>query len=279
MANIPAAKLAERREALAQLLDTAAPLLQRAPKPSRDATREGIAGSWDGWDHELALWRMARVAGKDAAISNPNGARRAQHRPQSSGVAVQRKVDGGAARPANARNIAMTGVAAASATLPFGERIQRAFGRHDVSNVRVQIGGAAESATFALGARAYASGDKIAFGAAPDLHTAAHEAAHVIQQRAGVELDDDLGRADDEYERAADEVADAVVAGRSAETLLDRHARGTAAARGMVVQRKQLSKAKFAKTVVAYQYLREHTDRFVDAIAKRLAGAELCRFD
>jgi len=35
----------------------------------------------------------------------------------------------------------------------------------------------------ALGAQAYAVGDAVVFqGAAPDLHTAAHEAAHVIQQ-------------------------------------------------------------------------------------------------
>jgi uncharacterized protein GlcG (DUF336 family) len=55
-----------------------------------------------------------------------------------------------------------------------------------------------------------------------DLHTAAHEAAHVVQQRGGVQLRGGVGISGDVYERHADEV----VAGGSAESLLDRLAPG-----------------------------------------------------
>ena len=71
---------------------------------------------------------------------------------------------------------------------------------------------------------------------APDLHTAAHEAAHVVQQRAGVQLKSIDGGASDPYEQHADAVADAVVAGRSAESLLDRTPAGSGG--GIAVQRK-----------------------------------------
>src|SRR5206468_596297 len=80
--------------------------------------------------------------------------------------------------------------------------------------------GAARRASTALGAKAYAFGNNIAFGATPDLHTAAHEAAHVVQQRQGVSLKGGVGEAGDSYERHADAVADLVVAGHSAEGLL-----------------------------------------------------------
>jgi hypothetical protein len=59
---------------------------------------------------------------------------------------------------------------------------------------------------------------------APDLHTAAHEAAHVVQQQAGVQLKGGVGAVGDSYELHADAVADAVVQGKSAEGLLDQMA-------------------------------------------------------
>lgn len=65
-------------------------------------------------------------------------------------------------------------------------------------------------------------GNAIAFRQAPDLHTAAHEAAHVLQQRAGVHLKGGVGEDGDDYEKHADAVADRVVAGRSAEDLLSK---------------------------------------------------------
>jgi hypothetical protein len=63
-------------------------------------------------------------------------------------------------------------------------------------------------------------------GRVEDLHTVAHEVAHVVQQRSGVQLKRSVGEAGDAYERQADAVADRVVAGRSAEDLLDRSAAG-----------------------------------------------------
>ena len=117
--------------------------------------------------------------------------------------------------------IADSGVAGGGGALPHAERIQAAFGHHDLGGVRAHVGGAAADASRALGAEAYATGHDVAFASSPDLHTAAHEAAHVVQQRAGVQLKGGVGESGDFYERHADQVADAVVAGNSAESLLD----------------------------------------------------------
>jgi Domain of unknown function (DUF4157) len=104
--------------------------------------------------------------------------------------------------------------------LPFLGRIQSLFGGHDVSGIRAHTDGAAAGANAAMGSQAYARGNDVAFGGAPDLHTAAHEAAHVVQQRAGVHLKGGVGEQGDAYERHADAVADTVMAGGSAEALL-----------------------------------------------------------
>src|SRR5262249_16241257 len=73
----------------------------------------------------------------------------------------------------------------------------------------------------------------VAFGAAPDLHLAAHEAAHVVQQRAGFT---GVGTAGDSHERAADAIADRVVRGESAGDLLP-----GAGAAGAGVQRRAVA--------------------------------------
>jgi hypothetical protein len=105
-----------------------------------------------------------------------------------------------------------------------------------VSAVAAHVGGPAAEAAAGIGALAYASGDRVAFARDPDLRQAAHEAAHVVQQRGGVRLDGGVGRSGDPYERHADAVAELVVRGASAEALLDtmahRGARG-----GPAVQR------------------------------------------
>jgi hypothetical protein len=115
---------------------------------------------------------------------------------------------------------AEAGTAGPGGPLPFLDRIQDSFGRHDATGIRAHTDSAAAGASAALGARAYARGGDVAFGGAPDLHTAAHEAAHVVQQRAGVALKGGVGEHGDAYERHADAVADTVVAGGSAESLL-----------------------------------------------------------
>ncbi len=118
--------------------------------------------------------------------------------------------------------IAREAVAHASAPLPHLDRIQASFGDHDLSGVRAIIGGVASEVASQVGAEAYTVGDRVAFRSEPDLRLAAHEAAHVVHQRAGVMLDDGVGRPGDRYEQHADAVADAVVAGRSATELLGR---------------------------------------------------------
>jgi hypothetical protein len=119
------------------------------------------------------------------------------------------------------QGIANAGVRGAGVALPHLDTIQRAFGRHDVTDVRAHVGGDAAQASSAIGAHAYTTGRDIAFASAPDLELAAHEAAHVVQQRAGVALKDGVGRAGDSYEQHADRVAAAVVRGDSAEPIID----------------------------------------------------------
>jgi hypothetical protein len=106
--------------------------------------------------------------------------------------------------------IAAAGESGSSGPLPFADRIQRSFGRHDVSAIRSHQDSAATEANAAMGSTAYAHGSHVAFRGAPDLHTAAHEAAHVVQQRAGVQLKGGVGEAGDAYERHADAVAAAI---------------------------------------------------------------------
>jgi hypothetical protein len=140
----------------------------------------------------------------------------------------------------DAHTIAATGVEHAGAPLPHLDAVQASFGRHDVGGVRAEVGGPAADASASLGARAYAVGDRVGFASSPDLHTTAHEAAHVVQQRSGVALAGGVGQVGDVYERHADAVADAVVAGQSAEPILDQMAGAgaTAAPSTPALQRK-----------------------------------------
>jgi len=135
--------------------------------------------------------------------------------------------------------VAQDGIRGAGSSLPHLERIQQAFGRHDISKVKAHVGGRAAAAATAIGAEAYATDNSVAFRTVPDLHTAAHEAAHVIQQKGGVQLRGGVGAAGDRYEQHADAVADAVVAGKSAESLLDRMAPPSSSSHGRnIVQRR-----------------------------------------
>ena len=177
---------------------------------------------------------------------------------------------------------AAQGVGKATGVLPHLARIQRAFGRHDVTDIRVEVGGAAAEAAGAIGAEAYAAGNRIAFAAPPDLHTAAHEAAHVVQQRAGITVPGGVGTAGDGHERHADRVADAVVAGRSAEAILDEVAPG-AAARTIAtpaVQRKEAEEPKPVKVpagkyVTAPRYVKGHAREIAAVIHAHLTSAAI----
>jgi hypothetical protein len=116
--------------------------------------------------------------------------------------------------------IANRGIQGTGQRLPFHDEIQRAFGPHDLSGVHAHVGGAAADASHALGAHAYAHGEHVAFASEPSLFVAAHEATHVVQQRAGVSLKAIDGGSGDAHEQHADAVAAAVVRGESAAPLL-----------------------------------------------------------
>lgn len=134
---------------------------------------------------------------------------------------------------------AQAGVDGSSGGVPFYDQLARAFGpAHDLSGISAHVGGAATKACAALGAEAYATGTDVAFRTVPDLHTVAHEVAHVIQQRAGIQLLGGVGEAGDAFERHADAVADRVVAGESAADLLAPFIGGHASAASASVQRK-----------------------------------------
>ncbi len=154
------------------------------------------------------------------------------------GTPVQRSRDGANADDVHAA--AARGLEAPASPLPHLDQIQKSFGHHDISHVQAHVGGAAAEASTAMGASAYAAGDDVAFASAPDLHTAAHEAAHVVQQKGGVQLKGGVGEVGDAYERHADAVADKVVAGESAEVLLDQFVGAGSHVASAHVQRKNI---------------------------------------
>lgn len=122
------------------------------------------------------------------------------------------------------------GVQTSAQALPYLDKIQASFGRHDARQIQAHLGADASASASAMQARAYAAGDHVVFNGTPDLHTAAHEAAHVVQQRGGVQLKGGVGQVGDAYEQHADAVADAVVQGKSAEAMLDPYSKHSASA-------------------------------------------------
>jgi hypothetical protein len=141
--------------------------------------------------------------------------------------------------PARVHAAAEHGISGSATALPHAATIQALFGRHDISGIRAHTGPEAKAGAQAMGAEAFATGHDIAFAGTPSLHTAAHEAAHTVQQRGGVQLAGGVGAVGDAYENHADGVAEAVVSGRSAEGLLDAAPGGGIAGGGIqrVVQR------------------------------------------
>lgn len=123
--------------------------------------------------------------------------------------------------PGDLHDAASHGLSGTGGSLPHGDRIQESFGRHDVSGLTAHVGGRAKEACDTMGAGGFATKGSVGFADSPDLHTAAHEAAHFVQQQQGVQLLGGVGKKGDPYEQHADQVADAVVQGKSAEGLLD----------------------------------------------------------
>lgn len=144
--------------------------------------------------------------------------------------------------------MAMDGVKGSGQPLPYLDRIQRSFGSYDLSGARSYVGEDATTAARNIGAEAYTTGDSIAFrDSSPTLHTVAHEAAHVIQQREGVHLKGGVGQEGDVYERHADQVADGVVRGLSVENLL---AQGPGGSMGGTIRAGSSSSVQRSKTPV-----------------------------
>jgi hypothetical protein len=128
---------------------------------------------------------------------------RATRPPAPSAAPPSLQADRGAVLPLEPfalHEIAAAGVGDRAEGLPHLPALQASFGSHDVSDVRAHTDGAAVQASADLGATAFATGEDVAFGGTPDLHTAAHEAAHVVQQRAGVHLAGGVGEDGDPYE-------------------------------------------------------------------------------
>ena len=176
-----------------------------------------------------------------------------QRRPSSNAAVASRAAQaravqgkGGNLGGSDVHKVAQGGVSGSGGALPHADKIQASFGTHDISSVSAHTGSEANQATKSLGAEAYATGSQIAFGnSTPDLHTAAHEAAHVIQQKAGVALKGGVGQEGDVYEQHADAVADRVVAGESAQGLLDSFAGGkTTAGPSEAIQKRDKPKKK-----------------------------------
>lgn len=161
--------------------------------------------------------------------------------------------------------MAMDGVKGSGQPLPYLDRIQRSFGSYDLTGARSYVGEDATAAARNIGAEAYTTGDSIAFrDSSPTLHTVAHEAAHVIQQREGVHLKGGVGQEGDVYERHADQVADGVVRGLSVEHLLSQ---GPGGSRGGTSHTGSRSSVQRSKTPVV-QRIRSEDMATLYALAK-----------
>ncbi len=114
--------------------------------------------------------------------------------------------------------VARAGLARPAGRLPHIKALGASFGHHDVSAIKVHPDPVAAGA---LGAAAYTSAGDVVTGTDLDVHAAAHEAAHVFQQRAGKGPRTGVSRADSWAEREAEAVAEEVVAGRSVEARVD----------------------------------------------------------
>lgn len=114
------------------------------------------------------------------------------------------------------------GVSGVSTELPFMEHLAPSFGPFaaPLSVARSFVDESARVANERLDSSAFTIGDRVAFRGPPDLHTTAHEATHIVQQRSGLLLPDGVGTPGDPYERQADAVADRVARGYSAEPIL-----------------------------------------------------------
>lgn len=128
-------------------------------------------------------------------------------------------------RKTKTENIHQTAAASVHSTcsqLPHLDAIQHSFGQHDVRSMQGFTRTKADAASVALFGQAYTTKNKNEFSSrSRNLHTTAHEVTHVVQQQNGMLLDMGVGNVADKYEPHADAVADSVVKGRSAGSLIN----------------------------------------------------------
>ena len=230
-----------------------------------------VRGDGDGERETATKASPASEASATSTPANGNPAYALALRRRIQQRRAQRKAETAATPndPASVHAAAERGTRGSGGALPHLDTIQKSFGRHDVGGVKAHTGAEASEAATAMGAEAFATGNDVAFGGTPSLHTAAHEAAHVVQQRSGVHLKGGVGEEGDPHERHADQVADAVVAGRSAEPLLDQVAGAHEA--GATVQRRAAETAK-PDTVSQWNgFLATHHRDLFDTLTDRLA--------
>jgi hypothetical protein len=214
--------------------------------------------------HPAFDWGGAAPAREGGAAASVQQARASGATPAA--AAASAATDGGV------QAAAARGTSGPANPLPHREAIQRSFGKHDVGHIQAHTDERAVSAAGAMGAAAFATGDHVAFAGAPTLHVAAHEAAHVIQQRGGVQLAGGVGKQGDAHEQHAEAVAAQVVQGKSSEALLDHVAGGSGGAPATPTagvqhfplvhpERKQLAKLDTDRP--------EDVKRYVDSLADK----------
>jgi hypothetical protein len=154
------------------------------------------------------------------------------------------------------------------------------------------VGGAAGEASRQLGAHAYTHGSDIAFAAEPTAPLVAHEATHVIQQRAGVSLKTIDGGSSDAHEQQADAVAERVAQGVSAEPLLSAITASGGRTSSSAVQRKSdgsapttapsgpdkhpgINEKDYQGPLTGAAYFTYNEAEFLEAIRSRLVTAQL----
>jgi hypothetical protein len=138
---------------------------------------------------------------------------------QAAELAPALKANGGG-QPGNAAQIAQAGTASGGQQIPYRAEMEASFGR-DFSNVQAHFGDAAKQSSDALGAHAYAMGNRVAFADPnPSKALVAHELTHVVQQTEGPQrkaTDEGVSTAG---EAQAEAVEAAVAAGLPAHTVL-----------------------------------------------------------
>lgn len=125
---------------------------------------------------------------------------------------------------------------------PHAAHIQESFGHHGIGHFRAHLDAKAQAITKASQAKGMTKGPRSAFASSsPSKHTAAHEAAHAkVFELAHVSVPGNVGSVGDPHEQLADQIADRVVAGRSATDLLDSVATGPTARKGAPTAKKPL---------------------------------------